>query len=115
MIRAVLGYTRLMMRFVLLALTIFSQIISAQANSAGSHTAHGLETGKILARVSSERHPEMSYAAYVPSNYSPTRTWPLVVNSDPGARGVIPLELQKDAAEKYGYVLVAPNDSRNGP
>jgi dienelactone hydrolase len=43
------------------------------------------------------------------------RAWPLVVNSEPGARGVIPLELQKDAAEKYGHVLVASNDSRNGP
>jgi hypothetical protein len=42
------------------------------------------------------------------------RKWPLVVSSDPAARGTVPLELQKDAAEKFGYVLVASNNSGNG-
>ncbi|HJQ68499.1 MAG TPA: hypothetical protein VKA70_05990 [Blastocatellia bacterium] len=34
---------------------------------------------------------------------------------DPGARGQMPVERFKDAAEKYGYIVVGSNNSRNGP
>jgi dienelactone hydrolase len=73
-----------------------------------------LEPGKIP-RVQCAAHPEQSYALYLPSNYSPDRSWPLILSSDPAARGSLPLELQKAAAEKLGYVLAASNNSRNGP
>jgi len=39
----------------------------------------------------------------------------MVLSSDPGGRGNVPLELQKAAAERLGYVLAASNNSRNGP
>jgi predicted esterase len=74
-----------------------------------------LEAGKILPRISCSAHPDQTYALYLPSNYSPSRRWPLVISSDPGARGSVPLELQKDAAERFGYVLASSNNSRNGP
>jgi pimeloyl-ACP methyl ester carboxylesterase len=34
---------------------------------------------------------------------------------DPGARGKLPLEHFREAAEKYGWILVGSNNSRNGP
>jgi tetratricopeptide (TPR) repeat protein len=34
---------------------------------------------------------------------------------DPGARGKIPVELFREAAEKYGYIVAGSNNSRNGP
>ncbi len=34
---------------------------------------------------------------------------------DPAARGAAPVELLKDAAEKYGYLVAGSNNSRNGP
>jgi dienelactone hydrolase len=74
-----------------------------------------LEPGKILPRVSCAAHPDQTYAMYLPSDYTPNRRWPLVLSSDPGARGSVPLELQKAAAEHLGYVLAASNNSRNGP
>jgi dienelactone hydrolase len=60
-------------------------------------------------------HPEQSYALYLPSKYSRDRRWAIVISSDPAARGTVPLELQKNAAEQLGYVLAASNNSRNGP
>ena len=74
-----------------------------------------LEPGKLLPRVTCVTHPEQSYALYLPSNYSPTRNWPLLLSSDPMARGSVPLELQRAAAEKLGFVLAASNNSQNGP
>jgi len=82
-------------------------------DSTGEGTA--LTSGKVLPHISCSAHPEQSYALYLPSNYSAERQWPLVISSDPGARGTVPLELQREAAEKFGYVLASSNNSRNGP
>ena len=106
------------MRSVLLALAILlAHRPLAQNNPpppAGASTL-ALETGKVLPEIHCAAHPEQSYALYLPSSYSPNRRWPLVVSSDPGARGTIPLELQKDSAERLGYILVSSNNSSNGP
>jgi len=80
-----------------------------------SVAAAPLEPGKIIPRVICAAHPDQSYALYLPSGYSADRKWPLLLSSDPAARGGLPLELQKDAAEEMGYVLAASNNSRNGP
>ncbi len=74
-----------------------------------------LETGKVLPRIPCAEHPDQTYALYLPSSYTPSRRWPIVISSDPGARGSVPLELQKSTAEHLGYVLAASNNSRNGP
>ncbi len=59
--------------------------------------------------------PEQSYAVYVPSNYTANQRWPIVYVFDPGARGKLPIELMKSAAERYGFLLAGSNNSRNGP
>src|SRR5215470_9939348 len=74
-----------------------------------------LEQGKTIERVVCSKNAEQSYALYVPSNYSPDHSWPVVFAFDPGARGKIPVELMKDAAERYGYIVLGSNNSRNGP
>ena len=38
----------------------------------------------------------------------------MVYAFDPAARGHVPLELMKDAAERYGYIVAGSNNSRNG-
>jgi predicted esterase len=47
--------------------------------------------------------------------YSSTRKWPLLAAFDPAARGSIPVERFKDAAERYGYIVCGSNNSQNGP
>lgn len=106
------------MRRVLLALAIlFAHQTLAQDNPPppARDSSQPLETGKVLPEIHCAAHPEQSYALYLPSNYSSNRRWPVVVSSDPGAHGTIPLELQKDSAERLGYILVSSNNSSNGP
>src|SRR5947209_16943004 len=43
------------------------------------------------------------------------KKWPIIFAFDPGARGLMPIEHFKDAAEKYGYIVVGSNNSKNGP
>lgn len=78
-------------------------------------TAQGLPCGEIIRSVKCIREPEQSYALYIPSQYKSGKQWPIVYAFDPAARGTIPVELMKEAAERYGYVVAASNNSRNGP
>jgi predicted esterase len=73
-----------------------------------------LQPGVIVPKVVALANPGQSYALYVPSTYSSEKRWPIVYAFDPGARGRMPVELMKEAAERYGYVLVGSNNSRNG-
>ena len=58
--------------------------------------------------------PAQTYALYVPSNYTPTKKWPIVYAFDPSARGDRPVDALKAGAEKYGYIVAASNNSHNG-
>ena len=70
--------------------------------------------GTIVPKVSALAKPDQSYALYLPSQYTSQKLWPIVYAFDPAARGKMPVELMKDAAERYGYIVVGSNNSRNG-
>ena len=57
--------------------------------------------------------PTQSYALYLPSAYTPEKSWPIVYFFDPVGNGRRPLDLYKDIAEKYGFIFAASNNSRN--
>jgi poly(3-hydroxybutyrate) depolymerase len=106
------------LRFLKLLLVSFSALaspLSAQQNSAPPNPPAILQAGTILPSVTAIRHPEQSYALYLPSRYNSGKRWPIVYAFDPGASGDRPLESMKDAAERYGYIVVGSNNSRNGP
>jgi dienelactone hydrolase len=71
--------------------------------------------GQVVGKVPCRVDPAQSYALYLPSKYSPEKTWPILYAFDPGARGNIPVEIFRGAAEEYGYIVVGSNNSRNGP
>jgi len=74
-----------------------------------------LPQGQVVAKVPCRADPAQSYALYLPSNYGPEKLWPILYAFDPGARGNVPVEDFKGAAEEYGYIVVGSNNSRNGP
>jgi predicted esterase len=69
--------------------------------------------GQIVDRVVCARDANQSYALYLPPNYVSTRKWPVLYAFDPGARGRVPVERFKEAAEKFGWIIVGSNNSRN--
>lgn len=69
--------------------------------------------GQIVEKVACKRDPDQTYAVYLPSNYVATRKWPVLYAFDPVARGKIPVERFRDAAEKFGWIIVGSNNSRN--
>jgi predicted esterase len=81
---------------------------------ASARAAEELPRGTVVEKVAVVSAPGQSYALYLPAAYEPGRKWPILYAFDPSARGTRPVELFRAAAEKYGYVVVGSNDSRNG-
>lgn len=71
--------------------------------------------GQVIERVVANGDASQSYALYLPSNYTPIRSWPVLYCLDPGARGPTPVTRFSAAAEKAGFILVGSNNSQNGP
>ena len=76
--------------------------------------AADLPAGEIIDRVTCAADPTQSYALFVPADYTPSRSWPVIFAFDPGGRGRTPVERYRAAAERYGYIVVGSNNSRNG-
>jgi len=72
-------------------------------------------TGQVIDKVVCQADAAQSYALYLPSNYDPSRTWPVVFCLDPVARGRVPVNLFREGAGKFGFIVTGSNNSRNGP
>src|SRR5262245_31455414 len=71
--------------------------------------------GTIVDDVRCAADATQGYALYLPSTYSPERTWSLIIAFHPAARGRAMVEKYQAAAEQYGYIVAGSNTSRNGP
>ena len=77
-------------------------------------TDSSIQLGKVTDKVVVQTAPDQSYAVFLPTAYSPERSWPTVFCFDPRARGKIAIERFVQAAEKHGYIVMCSNNSRNG-
>lgn len=93
----------------------FLVLLGWLALAPGRAPAGDLPAGRIVERVVCASAEAQSYALYLPSNYDPARAWPIVYCFDPRARGPRALEPFREGAERFGFVLAASNNSRNGP
>jgi len=73
-----------------------------------------LAKGKTIEKVVVAADASQSYSLYLPSAYDPSKKFPIVYCFDPGARGAEAVEKFRAAAEKFGYIVVGSNNSRNG-
>lgn len=74
-----------------------------------------IPTGRVLATVACSADATQTYALYVPTRFDRSRTWPVLFCFDPGARGQVPVERFRAAAEQLGWIVAGSNNSRNGP
>ena len=62
-----------------------------------------LPRGRVIDRVACKSSVTQSYALYLPSAYSPDRTWPVLYAFDAGARG---------ASQRRNTALILATSSR---
>ncbi|MEO7971589.1 MAG: dienelactone hydrolase family protein [bacterium] len=97
---------RIVALLVLLVLTASSRGFAGQPDE--------LPRGEVIESVACKADPQQSYALYLPSRYTPEKKWPMLYAFDPVARGKLPVSLFKEAAEKFGFIVVGSNNSKNG-
>ena len=90
-------------------------VLLAHATAQAIAQTDSIPKGQVVERIVALNDSSQSYALYLPSNYSPDRKWPVLYAFDPGARGRVPVERFKEPAEKYGWIVLGSNNSRNGP
>lgn len=74
-----------------------------------------LPKGELVPKVACAPDGRFSYALYLPSGYREDRSWPVLYGFSPGGSGEEPVRLFQKAAERFGWIVVGSNDSRNGP
>jgi poly(3-hydroxybutyrate) depolymerase len=74
-----------------------------------------LPRGVVVDRVECASDATQTYALYLPSGYSSATRWSVLLAFDPAARGRVFVEKYRAAAEQYGFIVAASNNSRNGP
>jgi predicted esterase len=93
---------------------MWKKVIALLMATAAARAAD-LPTGQIVDSVECASDNTQHYALYLPSNYTPSRQWSVILAFDGGARGRVPVERYRQAAEKYGYIVAGSLNSRNGP
>ncbi|MEM9022157.1 MAG: tetratricopeptide repeat protein [Bacteroidota bacterium] len=72
------------------------------------------EAGKVIDSIPCGQVDGHTYALYLPQHYTRNKTWPVVYVFDAHGRGRLPLAAYRSLADRYGYVLIGSNVSRNG-
>ncbi len=67
-----------------------------------------------IARKVCKADTTQSYAVYLPTTYTNQKKWPVIYLFDSHGGGQFAVEHFKEAAERFGYVVVGSNNSKNG-
>ncbi len=73
-----------------------------------------LTRGKVLDTINCNETSGQSYALYLPESYDPEIPHAIIYIFDPAARGALGVNVFREAAERYGFILVCSNNARNG-
>lgn len=72
--------------------------------------------GVLVEHVACQRDPTQTYTLYLPTTYDPAKRAPALLVFDPRGRSVLAAELFREAAERWGWVILSSNDTRSdGP
>jgi dienelactone hydrolase len=72
------------------------------------------QTGLIIPSVSLQQYPAETFALYLPAGFSRNKEFAAIIFFDPHGNGTLPLKNYSALAEKYGFVLLGSNNSKNG-
>ncbi|MDP4280921.1 MAG: hypothetical protein Q8867_02105 [Bacteroidota bacterium] len=107
---------RILIRFVpflLLLSAVFSCSSTPGKHNDKKDTAQVLAAGKLTERNHCISDASVSYALYIPSTFSAGQKLPVFLAFDPHGNGLLPVNKFKSLAEKYRFILMGSNDSKN--
>lgn len=75
--------------------------------------ADELKRGEIVDGIACAADPTVTYAYYLPTHYTKDQRWPIVFVFDPRKRGALAAGFFRDAAERYGWIIVSSNNTES--
>lgn len=72
-------------------------------------TSSILQKGQVVTNLAVSENGNEKYALYLPTEFEQSKNWPVIFVLDSGKDQETSLSILRDAAEKYGYILVAPS------
>lgn len=91
--------------------SLWSALALAALLASPALAADAFPKGEIVPTVPVTSTPGQSYALYLPSGYTPERSWPILYIMDARGQGVRAAEVFRAGAERYGYILASSNNS----
>jgi len=73
-----------------------------------------LKPGEVVPSLACSSDATQSFALYLPKDYSTSKKFPVIIFFDPHGSGAYPVGLFKSLADKFGFILMGSNDSKNG-
>ncbi len=73
------------------------------------------EVGKVIDSIKIKEAQNETYTLYLPTTYDAKDLSAAIFIFDPAARGRVGVEVFRESAERFNYVLVCSNNSKNGP
>jgi len=96
------------------SLVVCLLVAGAAASHAAGRSGQDLPLGQVIQNLPCEADASLGYALYLPSTYSAERKWPLLMGFHYNGLGPDVAQTYRVAAERYGYIVAASNNSRNG-
>jgi predicted esterase len=96
---------------VLLLLTLLATVPAAAQVVA--QLTPDLPRGQVVERVTCAADKAQVYALYLPSGYTPKRTWPILYAFDQQENGKEAVETFREGAERYGWIVVGSYNTRS--
>ncbi|MFN8257478.1 MAG: hypothetical protein U0W24_17420 [Bacteroidales bacterium] len=85
-----------------------------QQENKNESTQKVFKPGTLNERIPCAQNPVYSYTLYLPSYYSPEKLYPAIVVFDAHARGKMAARRFAEASEKFGYIIFASDNAKNG-
>lgn len=88
-------------------------LAGAPAEGAAAGDLSASPPGSVVSRIPALADPTLTWDLYLPKGWVPARRWPVLLLFDPRARGRVPVDLFRDAADELGWILASSNDTRS--
>jgi hypothetical protein len=85
----------------------------AAPTSAPVLTVDSFPAGRVIKKVPCLTDGSQSYALYLPKKFHAGKKYPVLFLFDAHARGSLPLLKYSDLSDRYGFILVCSNNSKN--
>jgi dienelactone hydrolase len=87
--------------------------LASSGRAAGAELPARLATlppGRLVSAIPTLSDPTQTWELYLPKSFTPARTWPVLILFDPRSRGRVAVELFRDAADEFGWILAGSNN-----